>query len=72
MKMKVPIEKVVEKIQNENNFTIEDLCLFLDDNQKAKAQKMGGSKGAPACAAGAAGDSKPKTPEEAAAEKKER
>ena len=37
MKMKVPIEKVVEKIQNENNFSIEDLSLFLDDNQKAKA-----------------------------------
>jgi hypothetical protein len=31
-KMMVPIEKLVEKIQNEGNFKVSDLVLFLDDN----------------------------------------
>jgi len=32
MKMKVPIEKIVEKIKAEGNFEVDDLLLFLDEN----------------------------------------
>lgn len=61
LKMKAPLQQIIQKVKAEGQFQVEDVLLFASDGEKAKVEKLG-----------LLSAEAPKSAADAAAEKKER